>query len=271
MSDGGQQQLKKPASPNAYSEQSGDVALQSAAIRRPVFRALKRAIDISISLPVVVFCLPVLCVVVKIAQMLQSSGPLFYRQVRCGRDNQAFTIVKFRTMNVPAEGASDIGADACSRIFPLGSLLRASKIDEFPQFLNVLRGSMSIVGPRPHHFDDCQKFQKVVKDYPQRIIAKPGITGLAQYTEYCGIFEWNCVESRVERDLKYIRDWSLVLDIKLIASTARVVFLRIVRGVRRRLSFRSVVPTAELRVFNESPKSDADSLSPAIETERRAA
>ncbi len=251
------------------AEKSLKAVSETSAIRLPVFRGIKRAIDICLSIPIVVICLPVLCVVVKMAQLLQSSGPLFYRQVRCGRDSKPFSILKFRTMNVPVSGASDIGCDASQRIFPIGSLLRVTKIDEFPQFLNVLLGSMSIVGPRPHHFDDCHQFQKVVKDYPQRIVAKPGITGLAQYTEYCGVFKWNCVQSRVERDLVYIRDWSLLLDLKLIFNTARVVLMRIVSAIGRRTVFWHRIAVPELRVFKETVEVNLGAS--VSESERRAA
>ncbi|MEZ6123675.1 MAG: sugar transferase [Planctomycetaceae bacterium] len=190
----------------------------------------KRLFDLTVSIPVVVIVLPPLCVLVKIIHLMNSPGPLFFRQVRCGRDSRPFVIIKFRTMHVPAEGESEIEGNVASRIFPMGNLLRVSKIDEFPQFLNVLGGSMSIVGPRPHHFDDCKIFAGRVQDYAQRTVAKPGITGLAQYTEYRGKFQWNCVESRVAADLKYIRRWTPILDLLLILKTVSAVVLRVLRG-----------------------------------------
>ena len=233
-----------------------DTSCQSdSPLLRPWSQFLKRGIDITISLPVVLFCLPFLCLVVKITQWMQSAGPMFYRQVRCGRDDRQFSILKFRTMHVPSLGTSDIDDNPEGRIFPLGQFLRNTKIDEIPQFVNVLLGSMSVVGPRPHHFEDCKKFEGVVKDYRLRSIAKPGITGLAQYREYRGAFEWNCVQSRVERDLKYINSWSQRIDLSLIAKTAIVVLLKLLSSplaTANAASTPDMVGNPALRVFDES-------------------
>ncbi|MCA9084589.1 MAG: sugar transferase [Planctomycetaceae bacterium] len=212
-------------------------------IDRPLGRAVKRALDIAISLPVVTMVLPVLCVIVKITHLLQSSGPLFYRQVRSGLRNQEFVILKFRTMHVPPPGVSDIDSDPHHRIFALGQLLRFSKIDEIPQFLNVLLGDMSVVGPRPHHFEDCRKWEQEHEHYALRRLAKPGITGLAQYREYCGAFEWSCVRNRVERDLVYINSWSIWLDIELILKTAVVILRNVTLTFAQR--FRGFVSARE--------------------------
>jgi lipopolysaccharide/colanic/teichoic acid biosynthesis glycosyltransferase len=138
-------------------------------------------------------------------------------------------------MNTPPLGATDLEENPGARIYPLGTILRRSKIDEIPQFINVLFGSMSVVGPRPHHYDDCQTFSKVVKNYTLRSVTKPGITGLAQYTEYRGDFEWSCVENRVERDLTYIQYWSITLDVLLILKTGAIVCRAVVGGVLRRI------------------------------------
>lgn len=192
-------------------------------LANPLNRAVKRASDIALSLPVVVLALPGLCVVVRIIHLLQSPGPLFYRQSRCGRNGTPFTILKFRSMHVPAENQSEVAADAHSRIFSLGRFLRASRIDEFPQFVNVLLGNMSIVGPRPHHEEDRERFSQIVRQYPLRSVIKPGITGLAQYKEFRGTVPMNCVRSRLEKDMDYIRSWSILLDVVLILKSLRVI------------------------------------------------
>lgn len=189
-------------------------------------RLLKRLFDLSLAIPIVLFVLPPLCVLVKLGQLLGSKGPLLYRQKRTGQDGQEFTIFKFRTMNVPPPGQTDLEENPGPRIYPFGEFMRRTKIDEIPQFINVLLGSMSVVGPRPHHFDDCIRFGQRVREYPLRLIAKPGITGLAQYKEYRGDFQWNCVVSRVAKDLNYIRDWSLALDLILVAKTVNIVVRR---------------------------------------------
>lgn len=196
----------------------------------------KRLIDISLSLPVVLVILPLLAVLVRLGQWLQSPGPLFFRQKRRGQFGTTFTILKFRTMDVPVDGASEVTEDPIPRIFPVGRFLRNTKLDEIPQFVNVLLGAMSVVGPRPHHLHDCEAFERLVDGYAQRTVVKPGITGLAQITEYRGDFEWNCVESRVEKDLAYIRDWRLRKDLLLIGSTVLVVSRHVMAGVLRRLT-----------------------------------
>jgi|GEM_PF-1287019 len=192
-------------------------------LQNPVNQFVKRCIDIIVSLPVVIFILPLLCVLVRSIHRKQSPGPLFYRQERYGRNGTTFRILKFRTMHVPAEGQTDIEADPGHRIFPLGAMLRDSRLDEIPQFINVLAGSMSIVGPRAHHAQDRIKFSKIVPHYPMRMQAKPGITGLAQYREYRGRFRRNSVEDRVDCDLTYIATWKLETDALLMVKTARLI------------------------------------------------
>lgn len=239
-------------------------------------RVLKRLLDLSLAIPVVVFSLPVLCLVVKIVQLFQSSGPLFYCQTRCGREGREFTIVKFRTMDLPPAGRTDLEENPGARIYPLGKILRRSKLDEIPQFINVLLGSMSVVGPRPHHFDDCRKFEKMVGDYSLRTVTKPGITGLAQYTEYRGDFEWNSVENRVAKDLAYIHNWTMVLDLLLILKTAAIVCRAVIGGVLRRMgisSSRAKLSPATLKINAAHAK--ADDMEQTViygkETQRRAA
>lgn len=184
-------------------------------------RHVKRCIDICVSLPVVILLLPPAALLTWLAHRLQSPGPLFFRQERCGLSKRRFTILKFRTMNV--DGGDTSANDSKDRIFPIGNLLRKTKVDEIPQFVNTLLGTMSIVGPRPHHFADCEAFEKEVEEYSLRTVAKPGITGLAQYKEYRGDFEWNCVDNRVQRDLAYIREWSVMMDLRLMVKTANVI------------------------------------------------
>jgi len=242
-------------------------------------RVLKRLLDLSLAIPVVLLSLPVLCFVVKIVQLFQSSGPLFYCQTRCGREGREFTIIKFRTMDLPPAGRTDLEENPGARIYPLGKILRRSKLDEIPQFINVLLGSMSVVGPRPHHFDDCRKFEKMVGDYSLRTVTKPGITGLAQYTEYRGDFEWNSVENRVAKDLTYIHNWTIVLDLLLIFETAAIVSRAVVGGVLRRLGSvfsRTTTSRADATFSVYAPDaterdSDSGSAVPNVEPRRRAA
>ena len=192
-------------------------------LQNPANQAIKRFIDILISVPFLFFVLPPLCVLVRVIHWAQSPGPLFYRQVRCGQNGSTFRIFKFRTMHVPDAGQTDIEDNPTPRIFQLGALLRDSRLDEIPQFINVLLGSMSIVGPRAHHIEDRAKFSSLVTHYPMRMQAKPGITGPAQYKEYRGVFPRNSVASRVACDLEYISQWSIQSDVILMLMTSRVI------------------------------------------------
>lgn len=240
---------------------AGQPAVIQTALTSRRGRVFKRILDVTFALPIVCFMLPPVALISWISQRMQSPGPLFFRQERCGINKSKFTILKIRTMNDAPAGD---GSNSEARIFPLGNLLRKTKLDEIPQFVNVLAGSMSIVGPRPHHFEDCSNFEKAVQDYSQRTIAKPGITGWAQYKEYRGDFEWNCVENRVKRDLAYIQQWSLFLDLQLIVKTANVIQQKSSRAILRKLSIWPRPDSVSLNLYadnstaSESDKDDED-------------
>jgi lipopolysaccharide/colanic/teichoic acid biosynthesis glycosyltransferase len=204
-------------------------------LQNPANQAIKRCMDILISVPFVLFVMPPLCALVRIMQWAQSPGPLFYRQERCGQNGSTFRIFKFRTMHVPEPGQTDIEDNPAPRIFELGAILRDSRLDEIPQFINVLLGSMSIVGPRAHHIQDRAKFSSIVPHYPMRMQAKPGITGPAQYKEYRGVFARNSVASRVACDLEYISQWSIQADVILMLMTSRVIGESLFHAAMRKL------------------------------------
>ena len=204
-------------------------------LQNPANQAIKRCMDILISVPFVLFVLPPLCVMIRVIQWAQSPGPLFFRQERCGQNGSTFHIFKFRTMHVPEAGQTDIEDNPAPRIFELGAILRESRLDEIPQFINVLLGSMSIVGPRAHHIQDRAKFSSIVPHYPMRMQAKPGITGPAQYKEYRGVFPRDNVASRVACDLKYISQWSIQTDVILMLKTGRVIGESLFRAALRKL------------------------------------
>jgi exopolysaccharide biosynthesis polyprenyl glycosylphosphotransferase len=197
------------------------ISLRDEPLEDPVNRILKRTMDFLMSLPVVLFILPPLCLVVKIFQRIQSPGPLFYRQTRAGLNNLPFRIFKFRTMR------SDKGDDASKqatagdpRIYPMGRILRKTSLDEIPQFLNVFLGHMSVVGPRPHMIIHNRRFSEIMEAYHVRTFAKPGITGLAQMSGYRGEAKNDQdVVERAQLDIKYIESWSLPLDFWIIFNT----------------------------------------------------
>jgi Undecaprenyl-phosphate glucose phosphotransferase len=163
-----------------------------------------------------------LMVAIAIAVKLSSKGPVFFRQTRKGADGKVFRIFKFRTMRAHVEqvGVVQQATRNDPRITPLGAFLRRTSLDELPQFLNVLRGEMSIVGPRPHATAHDDHYQKIVDNYIHRYRIKPGITGWAQVNGFRG--ETDRVEkmqSRVEYDLYYLRNWSLKFDIRIVIAT----------------------------------------------------
>lgn len=210
-------------------EHEGDytfVMLTAEPLENPANRALKRMVDIVVSLPVVLFVLPPLVVAVAVMQRLQSPGPVFHRQFRSGLNRRKFLIYKFRTMHVHAEERSltkqaQRGDD---RVYPFGSFLRRSSLDEIPQFLNVLLGDMSVSGPRPHLLEHDEQFAKIVNSYYTRHFVKPGITGLAQSKGFRGeISEVSLLHKRIGYDMLYIRRWSLLLDLRILFETVRQV------------------------------------------------
>ncbi|HEY5741808.1 MAG TPA: exopolysaccharide biosynthesis polyprenyl glycosylphosphotransferase [Terrimicrobiaceae bacterium] len=202
------------------------ISLRDEPLEDPVNRIIKRTVDILMSLPVVLFVLPPLCLVVKIFQGIQSPGPLFYRQTRAGLNNLPFRIFKFRTMRIDkGDDASKQATAGDPRIYPMGRILRKTSLDEIPQFLNVFFGDMSVVGPRPHMIIHNRRFSEVMEAYHVRTFAKPGITGLAQMSGYRGEAKNDQdVVERAQLDIKYIENWSLPFDFWIILNTMYQVF-----------------------------------------------
>jgi exopolysaccharide biosynthesis polyprenyl glycosylphosphotransferase len=191
-------------------------------LQNPLNQLLKRAFDILVSLPVVCLILPPLILFVWLMQRFQSPGPLFFKQTRYGINRRPFTILKFRTMHVhdrAEEGRQATLGDA--RIYPFGAFLRKTSLDEFPQFLNALRGQMSVVGPRPHLTLHDDQFEKFYRRYRSRHYVKPGITGLAQISGYRGeARDEKAIIGRVQRDLEYITQWTIGHEVYIVLKTA---------------------------------------------------
>jgi len=196
-------------------------------LENPVNRIIKRCLDVAVAFPVVVFLLPPLTILVAIFQRLQAPGPIFYPQMRSGINKRRFNIWKFRTMKTETQTKDQESVQATSgdaRVYAFGRFLRRTSLDELPQFINVLFGEMSVAGPRPHMIEHDEQFAKLLRNYYSRHYVKPGITGLAQSKGFRGeISEVSLLEKRVGYDLMYINQWSLLLDIKILFSTARQV------------------------------------------------
>ncbi len=180
----------------------------------------KRKLDIFFSLMVVVFILswmyPLLYILIK----LESKGPLIFKQKRSGLKQEYFTCYKFRSMEI--NDYTDIlpSFNKDPRITKIGGFIRKSSIDELPQFINVLKGDMTIVGPRPHMISDTDSFNKISSNFYMRHQVKPGITGLAQINNCRGqINSMLDLRNRLRYDLFYIKNASLLLDLKIIYRT----------------------------------------------------
>lgn len=201
------------------------LGFQDEPLEDPLNRIVKRAIDVTFSLLVVVFVLPPLALLVWGVQRWQSPGPVFYVQPRSGFAGRAFRIFKFRTMRIGRDVNPSAAGSPTERIFPFGRFLRRTSLDELPQFLNVLLGEMSVVGPRPHFVVEDDRFSHVVNEYRVRFFVKPGITGLAQSHGLRGeIHTDELIQQRIQLDLLYIHNWSIWLDAAIIARTTRQVF-----------------------------------------------
>ena len=183
-------------------------------------RFLKRAFDIFFSVSVIVFVLTWLYPIIAILIKLSSKGPVLFKQARSGVGNMEFMCYKFRSMTQSVEADSQQAHKGDTRITKLGAFLRKSSLDEFPQFINVFMGDMSIVGPRPHMLLHTAEYSALINKYMVRQLVKPGITGAAQIKGYRGeTKELKDMEGRVRLDVWYIENWSLSVDINIIFYT----------------------------------------------------
>jgi len=188
---------------------------------------LKRALDLSISLVGVVMVSPILLVCALLVKFT-SPGPVFFRQKRYGLDGKEILVWKFRSMSTCDNGPVVKQATKNDpRITPVGAILRKASLDELPQLFNVIMGSMSLVGPRPHANAHNEHFRKLIRGYMMRHKVKPGITGLAQVEGSRGETDTvEKMEARISLDHRYIRDWSIWMDIKILFKTFFVVLKR---------------------------------------------
>lgn len=183
-------------------------------------RLIKRAMDIVLALLALLFFVPIIALT-ALAIKLDGDGPVIFRQYRKGFNGRQFTMLKFRTMKVQENGVAVAQATRDDpRVTAIGRLLRASSIDELPQLVNVLRGDMSLIGPRPHALAHDNYFEKVLGDYAFRHHVKPGMTGWAQVNGLRGATPTvEVISRRVKMDLWYINNWTLWLDIQILGKT----------------------------------------------------
>jgi undecaprenyl-phosphate galactose phosphotransferase/putative colanic acid biosynthesis UDP-glucose lipid carrier transferase len=208
----------------SYTASAGQRALSIELQRAPLSlleQMIKRTMDIVLSLVALVLFSPIFLFSAIAIKLNGGPGPVIFRQNRKGFNGQRFEMLKFRTMTVMENGDTiKQAARNDPRITPIGRLLRASSIDELPQLLNVLRGEMSLVGPRPHAIAHDNEFEKVLEDYAFRHHVKPGMTGWAQvHGLRGGTPTVDHIANRVKMDLWYINNWSLWLDIQTMFKT----------------------------------------------------
>ena len=197
-----------------------------------VYRVLKRVQDVFFSLLALIVLSPLMLIVALAIVIDDPKGSPIFTQVRSGIDGKEFRIHKFRSMCVDAEAKladlkrrTEMNGPIFKqkddpRITRVGRFIRKCGIDELPQFINVLRGDMSIVGPRPHMLQHTEQYSKLINKYMVRHLIKPGITGWAQVTGYRGeTHSLSQMEGRVRRDIWYLENWSLLLDIRIIFMT----------------------------------------------------
>ena len=183
-------------------------------------RLIKRSFDIVFSSMVILFIFSWLFPIIALLIKLDSKGPVFFLQKRTGIDNEIFNCIKFRTMQVNDDADSKQAQANDSRISSVGAILRKLNIDELPQFINVLLGEMSVVGPRPHMLKHTDQYSNLINHYKVRHYVKPGVSGWAQVNGYRGLTDelWK-MEKRVDFDMEYLKNWNFWWDLKIIYLT----------------------------------------------------
>lgn len=208
-----------PAPPQAPVVAAAAPRLSVATSRR------KRAFDVLGAAMVLLIFLPLL-LTIALAVRVESPGPALFRQRRTGLDGVIFTVFKFRTMTVAEDGETVRQATQNdTRVTALGAILRKLSLDELPQLLNVLRGEMSLIGPRPHAVAHDEAWGEQVPNYARRFRARPGLTGYAAICGHRGeVRDIEAIMARIEADNAYIDDWSFWLDIKIALKTVPLIF-----------------------------------------------
>ncbi|GAA5182491.1 hypothetical protein GCM10025771_31900 [Niveibacterium umoris] len=185
---------------------------------------IKRVEDIVLSSIILLLIAPIL-VAVAIGVKRSSPGPVIFKQRRYGLDGKEIMVYKFRSMSVTEDGAKTYTQVTRndSRVTPFGAFIRKTSLDELPQFINVLQGRMSIVGPRPHAIAVNEQYRSLIPGYMVRHKVKPGITGWAQVNGYRGGDDLEHMKGRIQYDLEYLRHWTITMDIWIIIKTALLV------------------------------------------------
>jgi len=179
-------------------------------------RCAKRFFDVFFSLVVIIFILSWLYPIIGLIIKLQSPGPIIFKQLRSGQNNEPFWCYKFRSMRVNSESDLKQATKNDQRVTKFGQFIRKTSLDELPQFVNVLLGDMSVVGPRPHMLNHTKEYNAMTENFMVRHFVKPGITGLAQIRGLRGeITDMRYIQERINMDIEYLENWNLISDIKI--------------------------------------------------------
>jgi putative colanic acid biosynthesis UDP-glucose lipid carrier transferase len=196
------------------------LTIRTEPLQSPYNRFMKRCFDIVFSILVLVFIFPFIYIISSILIKSSSKGPVLFKQKRTGIYGKEFKCYKFRTMHINEDADVMQAVKDDPRTTRVGNFLRRTNLDEFPQFINVLMGDMSVVGPRPHMLKHTEQYSRLIDKYMIRHLVKPGITGWAQITGYRGETRTlEQMEGRVKRDVWYLENWSFFLDLKIIVVT----------------------------------------------------
>ena len=207
-----------------YYEMFPVLSMRQTALHDPIAQVAKRVFDIVFSLLVILFVLSWLTPLMALLIKLESKGPVFFKQSRPGINESEFFCYKFRSMQINETTEQSVVKND-PRVTKIGKFIRKTSIDEMPQFLNVLRGEMSVVGPRPHLWSQNNLYSSKIKKYMIRLYVRPGITGLAQVRGFRGeISTDEDMINRIKYDVFYIENWSILLDIKIIIQTVVNIF-----------------------------------------------
>ena len=210
-----------------YIEDVPVIARREEPLQSPFNKIVKRLFDIVFSGLILILVFPWVWAIVAIIIKIQSPGPIFFLQERTGLDGRIFKCIKFRSMKVNDDADKIQATKDDPRKFPFGNLMRKLNIDELPQFINVFKGEMSVVGPRPHMLKHTEEYSRLISHFMARHLAKPGITGLAQVSGYRGETRYiEQMEGRVKKDIEYIENWTFMLDLKIIVKTVTNMFGR---------------------------------------------
>lgn len=208
-----------------YYEMFPVLSLKKTALHDPFAQIVKRTFDIIFSLLVMILVLSWLAPILALLIKLESKGPVFFKQSRPGINEEEFFCYKFRSMQMNERTEQSVVKND-PRVTRIGKFIRKTSIDEMPQFLNVLKGEMSVVGPRPHLWSQNNLYSSRIKKYMVRLYVRPGITGLAQVRGSRGEISTNeDMMFRIKYDVFYIENWSLLLDFKIIVQTVVNIFM----------------------------------------------